>query len=497
MNLSPASSFLAGPAAAAGSASGGQSGAEAVDGALSFEQALSGQTGDESKDEGQPPDPLAQGSMLGAMGCAIAPLPPVLSMLTIVPVEGDLALEASSDVTDVGVSPADVPAVGVPAAGLPTTGVPATGLPTTGLPATGVPATGVPATEVPAQGFVLPEAPQSAEVPSSPSAVQAVVVGQEQAPQAPDAAQSQPVAGAAGSHETKGKAKAAASEQNAPADGLQAPADFAAASGQVAAAGAQTSTPEPAVRAKRENSGALRGAGTVGAGREGVMLSATAEPTPLSASQAFSDTGSEEQGGAEFTLGGKSSGFGGGLMGDPAAVRVTGSAPLAASEVRGSDLFRVAQPTLAGAAQAMHAIETELAKYRPNVPPHLEVDVALDNGESMRVRLDLRGGALHSTFRTDSAEMRAALQQAWPEFAERSLQQGIRLGDATFTSGGRGGSQDLGSGPQSDGRSRQSGSENGNPFFPGARKAAGQQSSATNPTPSTRASAPGSTTRWA
>jgi hypothetical protein len=482
MNLSPASSFLAGPAASAGSASGGQSGAEAVDGALSFEQALSGQTGDESKDEGQPSDPLAQGSMLGAMGCAIAPLPPVLSMLTIVPVEGDLALDASSDVTDVGVSPADVSAVGVPAAGLPTTGVPATG---------------VPATEVPAQGFVLPEAPQSAEVPSSPSAVQAVVAGQEKAPQAPEAVQSQPVAGAAGSHETKGKAKAAASEQNAPADGLQAPADFAAASGQVAAAGAQTSTPEPGVRAKRENSGALRGAGTVGAGREGVMLSATAEPTPLSASQAFSDTGSEEQGGAEFTLGGKSSGFGGGLMGDPAAVRVTGSAPLAASEVRGSDLFRVAQPTLAGAAHAMHAIETELAKYRPNVPPHLEVDVALDNGESMRVRLDLRGGALHSTFRTDSAEMRAALQQAWPEFAERSLQQGIRLGDATFTSGGRGGSQDLGSGPQSDGRSRQSGSENGNPFFPGARKAAGQQSSATNPTPSTRASAPGSTTRWA
>ena len=125
----------------------------------------------------------------------------------------------------------------------------------------------------------------------------------------------------------------------------------------------------------------------------------------------------------------------------------------------------------ADAARVLEHLEMTLAKYRPNVPPHLEVKVDLQGGDTLQVRLDLRGDALQSTFRTDSPELRMALQRAWPEFMERSQQNGLNLSPASFDSPGM--SSDSGAGSQADGR-RQGSQESEGPLPEAFRKAPSQ-----------------------
>jgi hypothetical protein len=125
----------------------------------------------------------------------------------------------------------------------------------------------------------------------------------------------------------------------------------------------------------------------------------------------------------------------------------------------------------ADAARVLEHLEVTLAKYRPNVPPHLEVQVDLQGGDTLQVRLDLRGDALQSTFRTDSPELRMALQRAWPEFMERSQQNGLNLSPASFDSPGM--SSDSGAGSQADGR-RQGSQESEGPLPEAFRKAPSQ-----------------------
>ena len=142
------------------------------------------------------------------------------------------------------------------------------------------------------------------------------------------------------------------------------------------------------------------------------------------------------------------------------------------------------------AARILEHIETTLARYRPNVPPHLEVRVDLQGGDSLQVRLDLRGDALLSTFRTDSPELRLALQRAWPEFAERSQQNGLNLSPASFDSPGM--SSDSGS--QAGGR-QQGSRESDGPLPEAFRRAPGESSKKT-PEPA-RGPRESAGTRWA
>jgi hypothetical protein len=151
-----------------------------------------------------------------------------------------------------------------------------------------------------------------------------------------------------------------------------------------------------------------------------------------------------------------------------------------------------AVPVQADAARVLEHLETTLAKYRPNVPPHLEVNVDLQGGDTLQVRLDLRGDALLSTFRTDSPELRLALQRAWPDFVERSQQNGLNLAPASFDSPGM--SSDSGAGSQADGR-RQGFQESEGPL-PEAFRKAPNQFARKGGEPSQRTSEP-ARTRWA
>ncbi len=52
----------------------------------------------------------------------------------------------------------------------------------------------------------------------------------------------------------------------------------------------------------------------------------------------------------------------------------------------------------------------------------------------LSVRVELRDGALHATFRTDSTELRSALAHEWQSVSSSSTERSVRLADPVFTS---------------------------------------------------------------
>lgn len=84
------------------------------------------------------------------------------------------------------------------------------------------------------------------------------------------------------------------------------------------------------------------------------------------------------------------------------------------------------------AASLLKTLGAELEKFRQSGESQVQLDVPVGDGESVKVRLNLRAGELRSTFITDSAELREALQKAWPDFAQTSRDRGFRFGDPSF-----------------------------------------------------------------
>ncbi|MBU6182752.1 MAG: hypothetical protein KGR46_08070 [Verrucomicrobia bacterium] len=74
----------------------------------------------------------------------------------------------------------------------------------------------------------------------------------------------------------------------------------------------------------------------------------------------------------------------------------------------------------------------ELEKFRQSGESQVQLEIHVSDSESVKVRLNLRAGELRSTFITDSAELREALQKAWPEFSQTSRDRGFRFGDPSF-----------------------------------------------------------------
>jgi len=52
----------------------------------------------------------------------------------------------------------------------------------------------------------------------------------------------------------------------------------------------------------------------------------------------------------------------------------------------------------------------------------------------LSVRVELRDGALHATFRTDSTELRSALAHEWQSVSSSTAERPVRLADPVFTS---------------------------------------------------------------
>ena len=96
------------------------------------------------------------------------------------------------------------------------------------------------------------------------------------------------------------------------------------------------------------------------------------------------------------------------------------------------------QTTTHPASQAAAVLKTlpqEISKLQQSNLSQIQLDLPVGDNESVRIRLSLRGGEIHSTFITESAELRDALQKAWPDFTATHRTQGMRFADSQFQDG--------------------------------------------------------------
>jgi hypothetical protein len=123
-----------------------------------------------------------------------------------------------------------------------------------------------------------------------------------------------------------------------------------------------------------------------------------------------------------------------------AAISASGSSPESQLGQAGTGSpqgqVNITQPTSNQSSQAAQSVlknlGAELEKFRQSGESQVQLEIPVSDSESVKVRLNLRAGELRSTFITDSAELREALQKAWPEFSQTSRERGFRFGDPSF-----------------------------------------------------------------
>ena len=140
------------------------------------------------------------------------------------------------------------------------------------------------------------------------------------------------------------------------------------------------------------------------------------------------------------------------------------SAVLAPSSAAESAPKPTAAPADAIAATAHRAVDAVLASTeRFTSGSHSSVNLKLSvGGSDLDVRVEIRGGAVHATFRTDSPELRTALAQEWQASGARADDHPLRLAPPVFTAGDR---------PGLDAGSAFSGDQSRQSRDPGARPA--------------------------
>jgi hypothetical protein len=80
----------------------------------------------------------------------------------------------------------------------------------------------------------------------------------------------------------------------------------------------------------------------------------------------------------------------------------------------------------------LKSLAPEMEKFQQTGQSHIQLDLPVGDNESVKIRLSLRAGEIHSTFITESPELREALQKAWPDFTANHRAQGIRFGESQF-----------------------------------------------------------------
>lgn len=112
-------------------------------------------------------------------------------------------------------------------------------------------------------------------------------------------------------------------------------------------------------------------------------------------------------------------------------------------------------------------------------------------GEDLAVRVQLRGGEVHTQFRTDSSELRAALANEWRAVAGQGSESGVRLIEPVFAGSGASGQNGFGSAPHGQFSSQQHAQQQqqqaqGPALLPGLRalrRGAGQVAAIIDPAP--------------
>lgn len=84
------------------------------------------------------------------------------------------------------------------------------------------------------------------------------------------------------------------------------------------------------------------------------------------------------------------------------------------------------------ATSMLRSLRVEIEKFTQTNSSQLQLELPVSDSESVKVRLSMRGNELHTVFVTESAELREALQKAWPEFSQTSRDRGFRFNDPAF-----------------------------------------------------------------
>ena len=89
----------------------------------------------------------------------------------------------------------------------------------------------------------------------------------------------------------------------------------------------------------------------------------------------------------------------------------------------------------AKASALFKALPPELEKFKQSGQSQIQLDLPVGDGESVRIRLNIRAGEIRSTFITESPELREALQKAWPEFTATHRTPSLQFGESNFQDG--------------------------------------------------------------
>ncbi|MEI8292730.1 MAG: flagellar hook-length control protein FliK [bacterium] len=84
------------------------------------------------------------------------------------------------------------------------------------------------------------------------------------------------------------------------------------------------------------------------------------------------------------------------------------------------------------ASALLTSFTSEIDKFHQTGQSQIQLELPVGEKESVKIRLHLRAGEVHSTFITESPELRDALQKAWPDFTATHRIPGLRFGDSQF-----------------------------------------------------------------
>ena len=116
--------------------------------------------------------------------------------------------------------------------------------------------------------------------------------------------------------------------------------------------------------------------------------------------------------------------------------------------------------TMAAVISAITALENRASTDQKMVDLQFHV-----GDERLALRVELRDGTVHTTFRTDSSELRAALSQEWHAVVQPAVGRELRLAEPLFSSSsGTGGESTFGSTGQGAAKEREANASRPAPF---------------------------------
>lgn len=84
-------------------------------------------------------------------------------------------------------------------------------------------------------------------------------------------------------------------------------------------------------------------------------------------------------------------------------------------------------------ASILHNVLETAEQMRSDGRSNVELQLHLRDGQELTIRLRLQGGELQPVFKTESAELRAALEQNWSQFTSNSGDRGMRIAAPVFS----------------------------------------------------------------